>query len=101
MIEDIFNELLPSYRKGTFSKPTTFYFSVDELKKTLVFDADSCTLLEGKPEGEADCYCKTSMDMFLRIWRDGYRPGVGDFMSGAIKSSNPMLLPQLLQAFGR
>jgi putative sterol carrier protein len=101
MPAQIFDELEKSYRKGTFSVPTVFYFSVDELKKTLTLDGEGCTVSDGKPAADADCVCKTSTEMFRKIWHDGYRPGIMDFMGGKIKSNQPQLLQQFLQAFGK
>jgi putative sterol carrier protein len=101
MPEDIFATMQESFRKGIFTVPTTFYFSVDDIKKTLTLDGEGCTIRDGKTLEEADCVCKTSLKMFSRIWNDGYRPGIMDFMSGAIKSNAPQLLQQFLTAFGK
>lgn len=101
MQEDIFATLQESYQKGVFSVPTTFYFSIDDIRKTLTLDGDGCTVEDGKTVADADCICKTSAAMFTRIWNDGYRPGIMDFMGGSIKSNAPQLLQQLLTAFGK
>ncbi|MDD2735102.1 MAG: hypothetical protein PHF56_14255 [Desulfuromonadaceae bacterium] len=101
MQEEIFTAMQEQYQKGVFTIPTTFYFSVDDIKKTVTLDAESCTVENGKTVAEADCICKTSWEMFSRIWNDGYRPGIMDFMGGAIKSNAPQLLQQLLVAFGK
>lgn len=101
MQEDIFETLQEKFNKGVFKVPTTFYFSIDDINKTLTLDAESCLIEDGKTVEDADCVCKTSAAMFGRIWNDGYRPGIMDFMSGAIKSNAPQLLPQLLVAFSR
>ncbi|MBI5484369.1 MAG: hypothetical protein HY888_07905 [Deltaproteobacteria bacterium] len=101
MHEEIFKSLQNSYQKGVFSVPTTFYFSVDDLKKTLILDGEGCRIEDGKTVEDADCVCKTSAEMFNRIWNEGYRPGIMDFMGGAIKSNAPQLLQQLLKAFGK
>ena len=101
MQEEILGNLPEMYRTGIFNVATTFYFSVGEVKKTLILDREGCTVEEGKTVEEADCVCKTSAEMFCRIWNDGYRPGIMDFMSGAIKSNAPQLLQQFLQAFGK
>ena len=37
--------------------------------------------------------------MFLDVWSGNYTPGVKDFMTGAIKSNNPMLLKEFVGAF--
>ena len=101
MQEEIFSTLQNDYRKGIFTIPTVFYFSVDEIKRTLILDAEGCSVQEGKTVEEADCVCKTSAEMFNRIWHEGYRPGIMDFMGGKIKSNAPQLLQQFLQAFGK
>ena len=101
MQEGIFSTMQGSYVKGVFTLPTTFYFSIGEVKKTVTLDAEKCTVEDGKTVEEADCVCKTSWEMFNRIWNDGYRPGIIDFMGGAIKSNDPQLLQQLLVAFGK
>ena len=101
MQEDIFRALQESYQKGVFSVPTTYYFSIDDIKKTVTLDEAGCKVEDGKTVDEADCVCKTSAEMFNRIWNEGYRPGIMDFMGGAIKSNAPQLLQQLLKAFGK
>lgn len=101
MPENFFKMLQETYRKGVFTAPTTFYFSIDDVKKTLTVDAESCRVEDGKTVEHADCVCTTSRDMFDKILNKGYRPGIMDFMTGAIKSNAPQLLPQLLVAFGK
>jgi len=49
----------------------------------------------------AQCVCKTSPEFFLKIWDEGYRPGLKDFLSGTIKSNNPNELKTFLAAFGK
>ena len=101
MSEAIFNTLQDSYQKGVFCVPTTFYFSIDDMKKTVTLDEEGCKVENGKTVEDADCVCKTTAAMFDRIWSNGYRPGIMDFMGGSIKSNAPQLLQQLLQAFGK
>ena len=101
MQEEIFRKLQNSYKKGVFNQATVFYFSVGDMQKTLTLDSEGCTIHDGKTVDVADCVCKTSSSMFNRIWNEGYRPGVMDFMTGNIKSNAPMLLQQFLSAFGR
>lgn len=101
MQQDIFATFQEQYQKGIFTIPTTFYFSIDDVKKTVTLDSESCRIENGKTVEEADCMCKTSAAMFSRIWNDGYRPGIMDFMGGTIKSNAPQLLQQLLAAFGK
>lgn len=101
MVEAIIANLGNDFRQGKFQKKTTYYFSVDELRKTVTLDAESCRIEDGKTVEDADCVCKTGSDMFLRIWNDGYRPGIMDFMGGKIKTNAPELLLKFLVAFGK
>ncbi len=101
MIEEIFNQMATEFQPGSLSKPLSYYFSIDEIKKTVFLDPQSCQVEEGKATESADCVCKTSAVFFGRIWNDGYRPGIKDFLSGAIKSNNPEALKSFLGAFGK
>lgn len=101
MIDKIIASLPGNYIKGSFPRTTSFYFCVDEIKKTVTLDENSCEVHDGKLFDESDCICKTNGELFNRIWNDGYRPGIMDFMSGKIKSNAPILLQQFLQAFGK
>ena len=47
----------------------------------------------------ADCVLKTSPDLFNRIVREGYVPGIPEFMSGQIKSNDVSLLDDFQKAF--
>lgn len=101
MHEEVFSVLQSKYQKGIFCEPTVFCFSIDDVHKTLILDADGCTLQDGKTVENVDCSCKISAEFFNKIWKDGYKPGIMDFMSGKIKSNAPLLLQQFLQAFGK
>lgn len=100
MIEAIIAEMGSLFRKGVFTERTTFYFSVDGSSIAVVIDAERYAVERGKPE-QADCSCKTGAEMFRKIWYDGYRPGIMDFLSAAIKCDAPLMLPQFLKAFGK
>jgi putative sterol carrier protein len=101
MLDSIFANLPESFVTGVFSKPTSFYFSLENIKKTVQCTADSCMVSDGRTVENADCVCKTSQDFFLKIWEENYRPGMKDFMSGTIKSNNPGALQEFLRSFGK
>lgn len=86
---------------GAIDKETTYYFSLGGFKKTVRLSPGNCVVEDGRTVENADCVCKTDEAFFLSIWEDGYRPGMGDFMSGKIKSNNPSALQLFLQAFGK
>lgn len=101
MINDIFNELPDAFVAGGTSEPVSFYFSLGETKKTVMISPDKCSVSDGKAVDNADCVCKTSPEFFVKIWQDGYRPGMKDFLSGTIKSNNPGSLQTFLKCFGK
>ena len=101
MIDSIFAALPDSYIDNVIDKPLVFYFSLGDAKKTVRLTPGSCLVEEGKTVETADCVCKTAADFFVTIWNDGYRPGMGDFLSGTIKSNNPGALQLFLKAFGK
>lgn len=101
MIDAIISEMGSLFRKGVFTDMTSFRFTLDGAAITVTIDAQSYAVERGAATGKADCSCKTSAEMFGRIWYDGYKPGIMDFLGGAIKSDAPLLLPQFLKAFGK
>jgi putative sterol carrier protein len=101
MIEEIFAKLPESFVAQTISQPKTYYFTLGDIKKTVVLTRESCQVTNGKTIDNADCVCKTSAEFFLRIWQDNYRPGMKDFMMGTIKSNNPPALQDFLRSFGK
>ena len=100
MIDSITAEMGSLFRKGVFTKKTVFRFILDDETITVTLDADSCSVEKGGAD-KADCTCRTSEAMFRKIWFDGYKPGIMDFLGGAIKSDAPLLLPQFLRVFGK
>lgn len=101
MIDGIFTELPAAFVPGAVSKPTSFYFSLGDCKKTVQVSAEACQVDDGRTIDNADCVCKTSPEFFLKIWKEGYRPGMKDFMTGVIKSNNPNALQDFLRSFGK
>jgi putative sterol carrier protein len=99
-IAKIFQSLPQRFEKGTVKKPRTFYFSLDEDEKwTVSLSPDKCEVMPGKPAADADCFFKASKQMFLDVWSGKYVPSAKDFLTGAIKSNNPLLLKDFVAAF--
>lgn len=98
--EDLF-KLLPSlFRKGQLDRTLSFHFSIDEKQWTVTVGPDLCQVQEGRPFERADCYLKTSEQIFIGTIRGQYRPSLADFLSGKIKSNKPDLLRDFMKAFG-
>jgi long-chain acyl-CoA synthetase len=99
-IAKVFQALPKRFQKGAVKTPRTFYFSLgDDEKWTVDLSKDKCTVREGKPDEDADCFFKASKEMFLDVWNGKHVPGAGDFLTGKIKSNNPMLLKEFVSAF--
>ena len=99
-ISDVFNGLPSMFQKGSVKQARTFYFSLgDDEKWTVSLTPENCEVKAGKPAQDADCFFKASEKMFLDVWSQKYVPGMKDFMTGAIKSNNPMLLKEFVDAF--
>jgi putative sterol carrier protein len=94
----IFEKLPSLYQKGNVGKDRTFYFSLDDEKWTVALTRDGCVVRAEKTE-DADCFFKASKEMFLDVWNGRHKPSITDFVSGAIKSNNPMLLKEFVAAF--
>lgn len=99
IVEGITGEMDGLFCKGVFTDRTVFHFTLGEASIIVAISAERFTL-EGDA-GKVDCSCRTSAEMFRKIWYDGYRPGIMDFLGGAINSNAPLLLPQFLRAFGK
>jgi long-chain acyl-CoA synthetase len=99
----IFRELEGKFVKGAVDAPVSFYFTLGneaDAKWSCLVDKDSCKIWNGKPEsGTADCVLKTNMDIFTRIVREAYIPGIDEFVSGAIKSNDVSLLGTFQRVF--
>ncbi len=99
----LFRELESRFKSGAVEQPVSFYFTLGndaESKWWCVAHPDRVQIVMGKPpSGTADCVLKTTPDMFTRIVREGYVPGVDEFMSGAIKSNDVGLLATFSQIF--
>lgn len=101
MVEQIFSEIAQNYKSEPLSTPVSIYFSIDDVKKTVQMSSSGCQVDNGRVVDDADCVCKTSAEFFLKVWNEGYKPGLKDFLSGAIKSNNPDILQKFLAACGK
>ncbi|MDX2481958.1 MAG: hypothetical protein QNK24_16675 [Desulfuromusa sp.] len=101
MVEQIFSEIPQNFHPDSASGPVSIYFSIDDVKKTVQISSSGCQVDNGRIVENADCVCKTSAEFFLKVWNEGYKPGLKDFLSGAIKSNNPELLKKFLAACGK
>jgi putative sterol carrier protein len=99
-ITKVFEGLPQRFQKDRVKNERTFYFSLGEEEKwTVALGPEKCSVTKGKPEKDADCFFKASEELFLDVWSGKHKLGMKDFMSGAVKSNNPMLLKDFVEAF--
>ncbi|MCW8860700.1 MAG: hypothetical protein OQK50_05045 [Deltaproteobacteria bacterium] len=101
MLEEIFSEIPQIYDSALVDVEASIYFSIGEVKQTVQLSSEGCQVNPGKTVENADCVCKTSPEFFLKVWNEGYKPGMKDFLSGDIKSNNPSVLQTFLKACGK
>ena len=90
------------FKPGAVDKQTVYYLSLGDKpdeKWTVTVSPTTCELAAGKPEN-ADCVLKTSVPLFEKLVAGSWKPGVMDFMSGKIKTSDVARLQLLQKAFG-
>ena len=99
----LFEELESKFKPGCVDRSVSFYFTLgndEHAKWTLVAGPTSCEIRPGKPEGgTADCVLKTSPEIFRKIVREAFVPGVAEFLSGAVKSNDVELLQTFQKIF--
>jgi long-chain acyl-CoA synthetase len=99
-IAKVMKGLPKMFVKGSVKAPRTFYFSLGDTEKwTVELGKDACEVTAGKSDGDADCFFKASEEMFLDVWNGRHTPSARDFLTGAIKSNNPLLLKEFVAAF--
>ncbi len=100
-VAQMFETLPTMFVKGAVKSPRTFYFSLDEVEKwTVALSPEACLVKSGKTD-DADCFFKSSSRMFLDVWSGKKTPSATDFITGAIKSNNPLMLKEFMGAFQR
>jgi putative sterol carrier protein len=97
-ISKLFEGLPKKFQKANVKTARTFYFSLDDDEKwTVSISPEECSVEEGKKD--ADCFFKGTKKMFLDVWSGKKTPTPMDFLTGAIKSNNPLLLKEFVAAF--
>lgn len=98
-IAKIFKGLPRRFNKKNVKSERSYYFSLgDDEKWTVHVGKAKCTVEKGNA-GEADCFFKGPAELFLDVWNGTHQLGAGDFLSGRVKSNNPLLLKEFVAAF--
>ena len=98
-VEKIFNGLCRRFNKANVTAERSYCFSLGEGEDwTVRITKENCQVEKGKAE-KADCFLEGSADLFLAVWNGEYQLGLKDFLTGKVRSNNPMLLQDFVKAF--
>jgi len=98
-IARVFKGLPKRFNKKNVKTERSYYFSLgDDEKWTVHVRKSKCTVEKGN-HGEADCFFKGPAELFLDVWNGEHKLGPTDFLTGRVKSNNPMLLKEFVAAF--
>jgi putative sterol carrier protein len=98
-IGKIFKGLPKRFNPKNVKQERRYYFSLgDDEKWTVHVGKDQCTVKKGNTE-DADCFFKGPAELFLDVWNGTHQLGASDFLSGRVKSNNPLLLKEFVAAF--
>jgi putative sterol carrier protein len=96
----VFQAMPSRFKPGVAPRNLSYYFSIDEESWTVFVGPEACDVKEGKAVEDADCFLKTSSEIFLGTIKGEYTPSFMDIMSGRIKTNNPALLQTFRDVFG-
>ena len=98
-IAKIFKGLPKRFNKANVKNDRNYYFSLgDDEKWTVDITKEKCSVKKGQAD-DADCFFKGSAEMFLDVWNGDHKLGPADFLTGKVKSNNPILLKDFVAAF--
>jgi putative sterol carrier protein len=98
-VEAIFKGLCKRFNKANVTAERSYYFSLGEDEKwTVRLTKDKCEVRQGTNDG-ADCFFKGPAELFLDVWNGRHQLGPMDFLTGKVKSNNPVLLKDFVKAF--
>lgn len=95
----VFQAMPSRFKAGVAPRNLSYYFSIDEENWTVLVAPETCEVKEGKAVEDADCFLKTSSEIFLGTITGEYTPSFMDIMSGRIKTNNPALLQTFRDVF--
>jgi putative sterol carrier protein len=98
-VAKIFKSLPKRFNRANVTAERSYYFSLgDDEKWTVHITKEACAVTKGKNE-DADCFFKGPAELFLDVWNGRHQLGPKDFLTGTVKSNNPMLLKDFVKAF--
>src|SRR5215211_3924555 len=85
-VEMVFQAMPSRFKSGVAPRELSYFFTIDEQQWTVLVTPVVCEVIEGKVVEDADCFLKTSAEIFLGTIKGEYTPSFMDVMSGKIKT---------------
>lgn len=98
-VSTVFQALPTRFRREMADENLTFYFSIDDEQWTVFVTTESCVVQPGKAVESADCFLKTTSEIFLGTINGTYTPSMTDLLMGRVKTNNPFLLQKFRELF--
>jgi uncharacterized OB-fold protein len=98
-VSTVFYALSSRFRRERVEEHLSYYFSIDDEQWTVLITMDACVVQPGKTVDKADCFLKTSREIFLGVINGTYTPSMTDLVKGRVKTNNPFLLQKFLELF--
>jgi uncharacterized OB-fold protein/putative sterol carrier protein len=99
-VSAVFQALPSRFRRELVEEDLSFYFSIDDEQWTVVVTVETCVVEQGKAVDRADCFLKTTREIFLGTINGTYTPTMTDLILGRVKTNNPFLLQKFRELFG-
>jgi len=98
-VRTVFEALPERFHKEKANENISFYFSIDDQQWTVLVTPGHCEVQPGKAVESADCFLKTSAEIFLGAINGTYKPSMTDLITGKVKTNNPFLLQTFRDLF--
>lgn len=98
-IETIFKGLCARFNKANVKAERSYHFSLGEHEQwTVSIRRDGCEVRRGRND-QADVFLEGPAELFLDVWNGRHRLGPMDFLTGRVKSNQPLALKEFVAAF--
>ncbi|MGE5127492.1 MAG: hypothetical protein ACM3PV_14465 [Betaproteobacteria bacterium] len=98
-IAKIFKGLCKRFNKENVRAERCYHFALGERERwTVAVRKDGCSVHEGPDEG-ADVFFEGPAELFLDVWNGRHALGPMDFLSGRVRSNQPLALKEFVRVF--
>lgn len=97
-IEAIFKGLCKRFDKARVTAARSYHFSLGEEQWTVRLTKEGCSVRRGGG-ADADVFFEGPPELFLDVWNGRRSLGPVDFLTGRVKSNQPLALREFVAAF--